>query len=161
MVDIEKIINYIKEARRKGFRDDFIKKSLLELGYSELKIDDAFLNAGRPKRQNFRTRTRSHHVGDHKTSVTILLEKWLKDALDKKAEEDGLTLYNKIKKTLVESIHPSEIPKGVFPSKLIRKKLTDEEKSRHKRVDMRYKARVEKERRVLKRARRKKKRLFG
>lgn len=151
MVDIEKIIDYIKEARRKGFRDDAIKKRLLESGEPELKINDAFLGAGKPKRQNFRTRVKHPLNEESKTSVTIVLEKWLKEALEKKASENNLTLYKEIKKTLVEGINKSEIPKGVFKSRMFRRKMTDKEKKRHRAADWRYKARVDKERRKKRR----------
>jgi len=41
----------------------------------------------------------------------------------------------------------SDIPKGVFKSRIIRDKLTEKEKRRHNRADRKYKQRVRKERR--------------
>lgn len=145
VLGIDELVEYIKKARRQGFRDDFVKKKFLDEGYPWRLVDDAFLNAGKPKRFDIRHRSRINH-DNSKTPITILLNNWLKDALEKKAKEDGLTLYNEVKKILVNSISPSEIPKGVFPSRFIRKKMADEEKARHNASARKHQIKVDKER---------------
>ncbi len=154
VLGLDELVEYIKKARRHGFRDDFVKKKLLDEGYSWRLVDDAFLNSGKPKRFDIRHRSRIDH-DNSKTPMTILLNNWLKDALEKKAKEDGLTLYNEVKKILVNSISPSEIPKGVFHSSFIRKKLTNEEKERHSTSARKHQIRVDKERKKKVRLRRK------
>jgi len=164
MLGLDELVEYIKKARRHGFRDDFVKKKLLDEGYSWRLVDNAFLNSGKPKRFDIRHRSRINQ-DISKTPMTILLDNWLKDALEKKANQNGLTLYNEIKKILVNSISPSDIPKGVIKAKIIRRKLTDEERARHNISDKKCKAKVEKERRKKVRLRKKevriRKRMFG
>jgi len=158
MVEIEVLIDFIKGARRKGFRDDAIKKSLLDKGYSQDAIDDAFSNAGNPKRANFRTRIKKE-TDESKISMTILLDDWMKKAIDKQAEKDGLTSYNEVKKMIVNDIPPLEIPKRVVKAKIIRRKMTEEEKAKHRIDDNKYKEKVRKERGQITKAKRKG--LFG
>lgn len=145
MLGLEGLIEYIKKARRNGFRDDFVKKRLLDEGYPWRLVDEGFFNAGKPKRFDIRHRSRINQSSS-KTPMTMLLDNWLKDAIEKKAKEDGLTLYNEVKKILVNSISPSEIPKGVFPSRFIRKKMTDKEKVRHNASARKHQIKVDKER---------------
>ncbi|MCX6750644.1 MAG: hypothetical protein NTZ83_04260 [Candidatus Pacearchaeota archaeon] len=155
----ERLIDYIKEARRRGFRDDVIKKSLLDKGLPESEIDDAFLNSGKRKRADPRYRTKTN-LDNSKNSITILLEDWLKDAIEKKAEADGLTPYNEVKKILVENT-PADVSPEVKRKTRIRKKLTEEEKAQHRIVDREYKERVRKERKKKARMLKKKERRRG
>jgi hypothetical protein len=125
-VELGIIIDYIKESRRRGFKDDIIKKSLLEKEYSVEIINEAFANTVRTKRAGISKRSKTN-----KTSITLVLEPEQKDFLEKKAEKDGLTLYMEIKKMIIESIPHSYFPRGAFRSTLIRKKLTREERDRN------------------------------
>jgi hypothetical protein len=153
MAELGIIIDYIKESRRRGFRDAIIKKSLLEKGYPGEMIDDAFANAVRNKRAGT--------SGRSKTPMTIVLEPWEKDFLEEKAKKDGLTLYTEIKKKIIENIPHSSFPKGVFKSRMIRKKLTREERDRNneavKRSRARTKRRKMKAARILRRQHRRRK----
>ena len=79
----------------------------------------------------------------------------MKNSLEKKAEKDGLTLYNEVKKILVKNTPASDIPKGVAKGKIVRRKMTDEQIELRRERQRRYRERVRKERRkkarVLKR----------
>jgi hypothetical protein len=146
MVEVERIINFIIESRKRGFRDDFIKKSLMNKGYPENLIYDAFAYSGRPKRIDIRSRgTKTYDKS--KTSITILVNPSVKKALEKKAEKDGLTLNNEIRKILINSVPSYEIPKGININKMIRKKPKNEDRKQHNRKTRIFRARLERERR--------------
>lgn len=164
-MDIEILIDHIKGARIKGFRDDFIKKGLLDKGCPEDVIENAFSNSGKPKRAELRSRIGKSD--NSKTAITILLDDWLKYALEKEAEKKGVTLYNEVKDVLVKNTPTEGISRKVKRKTRIRKKMTVEEKDMHNIASRKYKARVKKERKkvgkVNKKEERKAKRkgLFG
>lgn len=166
-MEIEVLIDYIKEARIKGFRDDVIKKGLLHKGYPQEVIENAFSNSGRPKRADARSRMRIDTSDNAENSITILLDDWLKYAIEKKAEKDKLTLRTEIKKTLVENTPAEGIRRELKKKTMIRKRRTEEQRARHNMSSRKYAERVRKERKNLEKVKKKEERkarrkgLFG
>lgn len=144
MVEIEVLIDHIKGARGKGFRDDFIKKGLLEKGYTESVIDNAFDNAGKPKRADSTSRVGKEYKS--KIPITILVDDWLVYALEKKGEKDGLSLRSEIKKILKKNTPSDNIKMEVKRRTIIYKKRTEEQREKHNRENRKYRAKVIKER---------------
>jgi hypothetical protein len=149
-IELEPIIDYIKESRRRGFKDDIIRKSL-EKTYTKDMIDDAFGNTVRTKRAGTSAKSGSNTIKSTKTYIALILEPEEKDFLEKKAEKDNLTLYMEIKKMILDNIPHSFLPKGAFKSTMIRKKLTPEERDRNNEAVKRSRARAK--RRKMKAAR--------
>ncbi|MGY4884326.1 MAG: hypothetical protein ACP5NZ_01980 [Nanobdellota archaeon] len=141
MVEIEVLIGHIKKSRRKGFKDDFIWKGLYEKGYSAGDINRAFSLSGR--RVQFDIRHRSKKGEDaSKTTACIVLDDVLRKALEKKAAKDNMTLYNEIKKILVENAELPELNRKEYLRLRSRYKLTKEAKDRHNISARNYSQRV-------------------
>ena len=146
-MEIERFIDYIKGARIKGFRDDIIKKGLLDKGYPQDVIENAFSNAGRPKRAEIRSRIGK--ADNSKTPITVIIDDWLKYAIEKKAEKDGLSLRSEMKKILVKNTPSDYINRKVKRKTHIYKKRTEEQKEMHNISGMKYRERVKKERKKV------------
>jgi hypothetical protein len=157
MVEIEKLIDFIKAGRKKGFRDDFIWKKLSESGYSVNDINRAFSLSGRRIQFDLRHRSKSD-IDASKTIRSIVLDETLRNALEKKAAAHNLTLYNEIKKILVENADLPKLNRQEYLRLRPRHKLTREQKDRHSIANKEYQARVRKERRKVVRLRRKEER---
>lgn len=122
-MEIEPVVDYILKARKRGYRDDAIVRSLLDKGYDEEVVLNAKAIAGKPKRIDKRNRT----VKETKTSIVIILEDWLKDTLQRMAEHDKLSLYSEVKKTLIKGIPLEYANAKTKRQTRIRKKLTPEQ----------------------------------
>ena len=104
-MEIEPVVEFIIKARKRGYRDDAIVRSLLDKGYAEEVVLSAKAIAGKPKRIDKRYKA----VKETRTSIVIVLEDWLKDVLERMAEHDKLSLYNEVKKTLIRGIPSSTL----------------------------------------------------
>ena len=122
-MEIEPVVEFIIKARKKGYRDDAIERSLLDKGYSEEVVLSAKAIAGKPKRIDKRTRA----VKETRTSIVIVLEDWLKETLERMAEHDRMTIYNEVKKTLIRGIPLQYANAKTKRQTRIRKKLTPEQ----------------------------------
>jgi len=122
-MEIEPIVEFIIKARKRGFRDDAIERSLLDKGYAEEDVLSAKAIAGEPKRIDKRSRA----VKETRTSIVIVLEDWLKETLERMAKHDRLSMYNEVKKTLIRGIPPEYANARTKRQTRIRKKLTPEQ----------------------------------
>ena len=122
-MEIEPVVEFIIKARKRGYRDDAIVRSLLDKGYAEEDVLSAKAIAGKPKRIDKRYKA----VKETRTSIVIVLEDWLKDVLERMAEHDGLSLYNEVKKTLIRGIPLEYANAKTKRQTRIRKKLTPEQ----------------------------------
>jgi hypothetical protein len=153
MVEIEVLIDYIKGARRKGFRDDFIKKGLLQKGVSEDMINESFASSGKHKRSDLRTRIGK--FDDSANSITIFFNKWQRDALQKRADKEGLSFYHLIKKIVLEDTPTPNVSTKVRYDAIFSRKKTREQKDMHNIVNRRYKEKVRNERGQMAKGKRK------
>ena len=141
MVEIEELIGYIKGKRRKGFRDDFIWRRLSNDGYSIIDINRAFSLSGR--RIQFDLRHRIKKGEDvSKTTIYMVVDETLKKALKKKADMHNMTLFNDLKKLIVEYADLHELDRKEYLRLFARHKLTREAKNRHKLSARNYSQRV-------------------
>ncbi|GEM_PF-1607916 len=122
-MEIEPIVEFIIEGRKRGYRDDAIVRSLLDKGYSEEDVLSAKAIAGKPKRIDKRYKA----VKETRTSIVIVLEDWLKDVLERMAKHDRMTIYNEVKKTLIRGIPLEYANAKTKRQTRIRKKLTPEQ----------------------------------
>lgn len=164
-MELKEYVNYIKEARKRGFSDSIIKNSILEKGWPPYEVENAFLFLDEEK--EMQNKKKKKKVKPVKGSITILLEPWLKGALEKKAKKHNLTIYNEIKKILKNSISDKEVHPEIKARTRIRTKMTDEQREKHNRIARKSKRRLERQERKAERlkarAKRKKvlKGLFG
>jgi hypothetical protein len=154
-MELQEFVAYIKEARKRKFSDSIIKNSLLDKGWPLYEIENAFLFANQERAMQKKAKKR--RAKPVKGSITILLEPWLKGALEKKAKKHNLTLYNEIKKILKDSIPDKEVHPEIKARTRIRPKLSEEEKKAHKKAQRRYKRKKAKKKRGKKKAKRGKK----
>ena len=110
--ELKEIINIIKTSRKKGYRDDFIINKLLDDGITEEMIANAMDSIINNKRKD-----------KSKVVHTIILEKRVVDAYERKAKKDNLTLNMEFNKILIENFFPEGPPKGVFINRRLRKVL--------------------------------------
>jgi len=122
-MEIEPVVEFIIKARKRGYRDDAIVRSLLDKGYAEEVVLSAKAIAGKPKRIDKRYKA----VKETRTSIVIVLEDWLKETLERMAEHDKLSLYNEVKKTLIRGIPLQYANAKTKRQTRIRKKLTPEQ----------------------------------
>ncbi|HOU79593.1 MAG TPA: hypothetical protein PLY44_03730 [Candidatus Pacearchaeota archaeon] len=122
-MEIEPVVEFILKARKRGYRDDAIERSLLDKGYPEDIVLSAKAIAGKPKRIDKRSRA----VKESRTSIVIVLEDWLKDTLERMAKDDGISMYNEVKKTLIRGIPPEYASAKTKRQTKIRKRLTPEQ----------------------------------
>ena len=86
-----KLVNFIKEARRRGFDDFQIREPLLRHGWPDAEVEKAFI-ALKPKENS----------GDKKI-ITVYLDKKLLSTLEKRADKNMLNLHEQIEDILRRS----------------------------------------------------------
>ena len=99
--ELKEIINIIKTSRKKGYRDDFIINKLLDDGITEEMIANAMDSIINNKRKD-----------KSKVVHTIILEKRVVDAYERKAKKDNLTLNMEFNKILIENESPGHRSKN-------------------------------------------------
>lgn len=88
------LINFIKEARKRGFDDYEIRAPLLKQGWSVLDVEEAFFSLKSTKKQA--------HIS-FKNKVVIYLDNDLLKILEKRAKKNLLTLPEQIEDILRRS----------------------------------------------------------
>jgi len=90
---MNKLINFIKEARKRGFDDYQIRKALLDKGWPESIVDFYFISLKQPKEKN---------------KVTIWLSDDILTSLEKRAKKNLLTLHEQVEDILRRSVVSSK-----------------------------------------------------
>jgi hypothetical protein len=154
MVEIEELIGDIKGSRKKALRDDFIWKKLADMGYSWRDINRAFSLSGRRKQWDLRHRPKR---GEDVFKVTryVVLNKRVDDELKKKAAKDNMTVYNEMKKIIIEGLNITPLDRKEYLQLWIRKKLTREQKNAHNQSARNYSDKVLMEREQMAKERKK------
>lgn len=100
---MNKLLNFIKECRKRGFDDYQIKKALTDHGWPENIVNDAFsiLHEKRKK--------------EDKNKVTIYLSDGVLSSLEKRAKRNMMNLYEQIEDILRRSVvlSKSGYPKAI------------------------------------------------
>jgi hypothetical protein len=178
---IKEYVEFIKEARRRGFRDDVIKNALLQKGWPLNEINIAFNYAdtmkGFDKINNLNNQ--ETHKGKYTkevngSSITIFLDDDLRTALEKRAKKNMINLPGQIEDILRRSTINQKGKKSIYNEKLDdklvglfsrkntgpkakskKKKLTEEERRKHVKAQREYKKRLKKKARKEERLKRK------
>ena len=93
-MEIKRYIEFIQEARKRGFKDSVIKKALLEKRWPEKEINHAF---------NLINKKEKVQIKNVKNSITIFLDKNLTALLEKRAKKNLFTLPEQIEDILRRS----------------------------------------------------------
>lgn len=118
-MEIQKYIDYIQECRKRGFKDEAIRQSLLDKGWPEEEIMDAFYFVNK--------KAITKEIEEHKEarkqenfggSVTIYLDEELKQALEKRSKKNMLTLPEQIEDILRRSTLSMRNKKSTTSEKL-------------------------------------------
>lgn len=104
-----KLVNFITEARKRGFSDKIIKEAILNKGWSIEKVDSAFESL-MPKFKS-------------KNQVCIFLSDDLLETLERRGKKNMLTISEQIedilRRSTISQKKKSSIPKDNLDDKLI------------------------------------------
>jgi len=102
---MNKLLNFIKLSRKRGFDDYQIKQALISHGWPENIIDDAFLELHKKIKDKER----------YKNKVTIYLDSDILKSLEKRAKKNMLNLHEQIEDILRRSVLSSKkgYPKAI------------------------------------------------
>lgn len=100
----KKVVNFIKEARRRGFGDVDIRKALSNRGWPSVEIESAF-NYVAPKYLN-------------KNKITLFLSDELMKVLEKRAKKNMFTISEQIEDILRRSTINQSTKKSPYDAKL-------------------------------------------
>jgi hypothetical protein len=100
----KQLVDFIKEARRRGFGDFDIRKALVDHGWPLVEVEKAFVYL-MPKYQN-------------KNQITLFFSDELLEALEKRAKKNMCTVSEQIEDILRRSTISQSKKKSVVDSKL-------------------------------------------
>lgn len=118
-METQKYVGYIQECRKRGFKDEEIKKSLLDKGWPEEEVMDAFYFANK--------KAITKEIEDHEEAyknenfggtVIIYLDEELKQALEKRSKKNMFTLQEQIEDILRRSTLSMKGKKSLLNEKL-------------------------------------------
>lgn len=106
----QKLVEFIKETRRRGFDDSVIINELIKNGWPENEIDAAFDYIAGINKKKF----------DHKSEnqITIFLDDELLNLLEKRAKKNMLTVSELIEDILRRSTINQKTKKSIYDEKL-------------------------------------------
>ena len=110
------LVNFIKEARKRGFDDWSIKKPLLEKGWPAKEIDIAFIEANKNYAKN-KTKA-SFEDSKVKNRITIQLEDSIVKIVEKRAKKNMLSVQEQIEDIVRRSCVMSKSSKSLEQEKL-------------------------------------------
>ena len=113
------LVEFIKEARKKGIKDSVIKQEMINKGWPSYYIQSAFSFIG--KENPIEKEEPSKYEGpqtDFGSSITLFLDDELRTALEKRAKKNMLTLPKLIEDVLRRSTLNFKGKPGVMNEKL-------------------------------------------
>ncbi len=145
-MELQRYIDYIVESRKRGFRDEVIKQSLIEKGWPESEIKKAFykvdgeesftreveeetkIKSGKKTKKSAKESVKSKGVQEKveytktgmvdTSAVMIFLDNELRDALKKRAKKNMFTLTEQVEDILRRSVLRQKLKKTPYDGKI-------------------------------------------
>lgn len=148
---LEKYVKYIRESRERGFEDYTIKSSLLMKGWPEVEIDKAFSYVNDQEiAKEIQQHDKDYPRQSFGSSITLYLEGELRAALEKRANNNGITLQEEIENLLKKSALNISPKKVRVKEKNVEKKLAKMGVSiqKHRKKKAKSKGKISKKKKV-------------